>query len=456
MPSTIELLREGKTQELWQKCCGFIDLSIWELYAHVHDSLPRYYGTNEKILVDVIVSVGNGTHNGYRILYVGRGTGAFSMELTRKGCNVDNLIISRAVFGGGRLRNNNVRLENVECRGWDIEKGLTQYSDGVFDCVLSVYALYDLRKPDIDISEYFRVLRPSGRLIVVEPQHSIEEYPILKKIYHDSDSPNFRKPLPNRFEVGVCNLQEGKRLRSDGNHYLNEEQLRSKLEASEFRINNIMPADSVNSDLIATAVKPRYYYEANGYRFLSAETREDLEKVFRLRYQVYCVELGVEPENDSGLQDDVYDEYAVHFFALDKDNRPVGTLRALPNNPKGFPMESDFPLLAYMKDRGISRAVEGGRFAIVKSLSAEARAIVGFGLMKGLIDYCKETGINDIFNTTQLKIVKRFAVTGFYQIGEPFEYPGLRGGVLWVPMRCDIREVYDNYSGTVQGYSDLP
>jgi N-acyl-L-homoserine lactone synthetase len=357
------------------------------------------------------------------------------------------------VFGGGRLRNNNVRLENVECRGWDIEKGLTQYSDGVFDCVLSVYALYDLREPDIDISEYFRVLRPSGRLIVVEPQHSIKEYPILKEIYHDSDLPNFRKPLPNRFEVGVCNLQKDKRLRSDGNHYLNEEQLRSKLEAAGFRINTIK---SVDSELIATSLKPRYYFEANGYRFLSAEAMEDLEKVFRLRYQVYCVELGVDPENDSGLQDDVYDEYAVHFLALDKNNRPVGTLRALPNNPKGFPMESDFPLLAYMKDRGISRAVEGGRFAIVKSLSAEARAIVGFGLMKGLIDYCKETGINDIFNTTQLKIVKRFAVTGFYQIGEPFEYPGLRGGVLWVPMRCDIREVYDNYSGSVQGYSDLP
>jgi len=33
MPSAIELLREGRTEELWQKCCGFIDLSTEEVMA---------------------------------------------------------------------------------------------------------------------------------------------------------------------------------------------------------------------------------------------------------------------------------------------------------------------------------------------------------------------------------------------------------------------------------------
>jgi len=30
MPSALELLREGRTEELWQRCCGFIDLSMEE------------------------------------------------------------------------------------------------------------------------------------------------------------------------------------------------------------------------------------------------------------------------------------------------------------------------------------------------------------------------------------------------------------------------------------------
>ena len=33
MASTLELLREGRTEELWQRCCGFIDLSIDEFMA---------------------------------------------------------------------------------------------------------------------------------------------------------------------------------------------------------------------------------------------------------------------------------------------------------------------------------------------------------------------------------------------------------------------------------------
>lgn len=33
MPSALELLREGRTEELWQRCCGFIDLSMEEVMA---------------------------------------------------------------------------------------------------------------------------------------------------------------------------------------------------------------------------------------------------------------------------------------------------------------------------------------------------------------------------------------------------------------------------------------
>lgn len=33
MPEAIELLRQGKTEEMWQKCCGFLDLSLEEFMA---------------------------------------------------------------------------------------------------------------------------------------------------------------------------------------------------------------------------------------------------------------------------------------------------------------------------------------------------------------------------------------------------------------------------------------
>ena len=414
MPSAIEMLIEGETEELWQKCCGFRGLSLEDFCAYVYNSLPRAYDRCHRLLADASVASGSSKNKTSRILCIGPNTSDFAVELGLEGYKIDKPDLYRAESVRARLWKINVRLGNVEFREWDIEEGFTLHSYSAFNCVLSVHSLDFPREPVSVIRDYFRILKPSGGVILVEPKH-------LNKLHHILDS--------------------------------DEEQTRSKLEAAGFRINRIA---SVGSRLVATALKPRYYFEMSGYRFISAETREDLEKVFRLRFKVYCVELGVESENASGLQKDVYDEYSVHFLALDENDNPVGTLRAVLDNPSGFPMESDFSLKAYMRENGISRAVEGGRFAIEKTVSPEARAIVGFGLMKGLIDYCRESGINDIFTTTQMRIVKRFAVTGFHQIGEPFEYPGSWAGVLWVPMHCDISEVYENYQGTVNGYSGLP
>jgi SAM-dependent methyltransferase len=403
MPSAIEVLKEDEIEELWQKCCGLGGLSLGDFYAHVYDSLPRSHDPFQRLIGDMLVSWGNITSKGSRILCVGHSNGDFLIELGRRSCEVDNRDFSRAVLMKARLLKNNMLLKNVEFREWDMEKGLTLYPESVFNCVLSVRTLHFLREPEIAIREYFRMLKPSGGVILAEPRRRDKQYHILD---------------------------------------FNEEQLRSKLEAAGFRINTIK---SVDSELIATALKPRYYFEANGYRFISAETRDDLEKVFRLRHQVYCVELGVEPENDRGLQRDVYDECAVHFLALNGNNKPVGILRAVPNNPKGFPLDLDFPLKEYMRANGISKAVDVGRFAIHRGLAREERAGVAFGLFKGLFEYCRETGTNDIFSSTQVKLAKRYDLPGFRQIGEPFEYPKPLSGVLWIPMHCDIRRAYEDY-----------
>lgn len=186
----------------------------------------------------------------------------------------------------------------------------------------------------------------------------------------------------------------------------------------------------------------RHFLEMNNYRFMSAETHEDLEKVWRLKYQAYCVELGVEPKKDSGLLKEEHDEYATHFLAIDTENRPVGTMRVVHNNPKGFPMETDFPLSEYMKAKGITKAVEGGKFIISKEVMPEDRSKIAFGLFMCLIEYCSETGINDVFTVTQPKIVQKYQMPGFEQIGEPFEYEPPLSGALWVPMHCDIQKTY--------------
>jgi N-acyl amino acid synthase of PEP-CTERM/exosortase system len=68
---------------------------------------------------------------------------------------------------------------------------------------------------------------------------------------------------------------------------------------------------------------------------------EDLEDIYRLRYQVYCNECGFLSEDDfpDQTERDKFDDYSRHFLAEDL-NGLVGTVRLVKDNPNGFPMDA--------------------------------------------------------------------------------------------------------------------
>lgn len=454
MSSEIGILEESGVKEPLQQRRGLARLNMWNVYSYVYDLLPRYFRSYQKLLADVVSAVETATPKGGRVLDSGCGTGNFSVRLGLRGYEVVGIDISHAMLERATLKKKKAGLPNVEFKEWDIEKGLALYPDANFDCVVSVHALYTLREPEAAIHEYLRVLKPSGHFIMAEPRSPIRIIPIAKEIYHDGGVPDIVKLLFTQSGVGVCNLLIGKRLRDGSYHYWDEKRLRNVLQNVCFRMDRVVPAYAAGSDLLTTAVKPRYCFQMNGYTFLSAESREDLEKVLRLRYQVYCAELGLLPENQSGLERDKYDDYAISFLAVDENDRAVGTIRLVHNNPHGLPMDSDFPLTDYMKTHGISRALEIGRFAIDKSVSRDAHITIALGLFKCLYDYCCETRTYDIFAVTNPKTLGKYAMAGVNVIGEPFRYSKPLTGGLWVPVHANIRaarEGYENYLARGQG-----
>ncbi len=68
---------------------------------------------------------------------------------------------------------------------------------------------------------------------------------------------------------------------------------------------------------------------------------EDLEKVFRLRYQVFVVEqaLGRAEDHPRGIAHDRFDAVAQHFLCETPEGLPIGTLRLILPSPLGFPVE---------------------------------------------------------------------------------------------------------------------
>lgn len=82
------------------------------------------------------------------------------------------------------------------------------------------------------------------------------------------------------------------------------------------------------------------------------QNKQELEEIFKLRYQIYCAAPEKERPSDfkpedfpDGLEKDFWDDYSVHFIAL-QDGEVVGTLRLIKGAecPVGFLMEDTFVL----------------------------------------------------------------------------------------------------------------
>jgi SAM-dependent methyltransferase len=67
----------------------------------------------------------------------------------------------------------------LSCRGWDIEDGDAQYlasiADESFDFVHSSHCLEHMHDPFVALSNWFRILKPYGHLVVTVPDEDLYE-----------------------------------------------------------------------------------------------------------------------------------------------------------------------------------------------------------------------------------------------------------------------------------------
>jgi hypothetical protein len=103
-----------------------------------------------------------------------------------------------------------------------------------------------------------------------------------------------------------------------------------------------------------------------------------------------------------------------------------------------------------MRTRGISKALEIGRYTIPKNVGRDARITIVSGLFKCLYDYCWATQTYDLFAITNPKIMEKYLTLGIEIIGEPFRHsnPLIRG--LWVPLHVNALQAYQTYISGVQ------
>ena len=111
------------------------------------------------------------------------------------------------------------------------------------------------------------------------------------------------------------------------------------------------------------------------FRFRPATSTSDLERVHRLRYQVYCIERGFEDalEHPDGLERDDYDVDAWQFLCVDEQDEAVGTVRLIrATNERLLPIERHCELERPIDPALRSRTAEISRMAISRSYRRRA------------------------------------------------------------------------------------
>lgn len=146
-----------------------------------------------------------------------------------------------------------------------------------------------------------------------------------------------------------------------------------------------------------------------------AETKEELEQAFRLRYQVFAEEANNDRlKNEEKMETDQYDPYCDHLIVKNEETgQVVGTYRLLPGDRalanKGFYAETEFDL-TYFRPY-MSNAVEMGRSCIAKEYR-NGRVIQM--LWQGIADYIKKTGKQYLFGCVSLPLTSQQEISEIY------------------------------------------
>jgi demethylmenaquinone methyltransferase/2-methoxy-6-polyprenyl-1,4-benzoquinol methylase len=103
------------------------------------------------------------------------------------------------------------------------------FEDNTFDCITIAFGLRNIRDKDKALSEMYRVLKPSGKLVCLEL--SKPNIPILKNIY----DLYFNYVLPVIGSIGTGDKKAYYYLRDSVNKFMNKKQLKEAFKNNGFK-----------------------------------------------------------------------------------------------------------------------------------------------------------------------------------------------------------------------------
>jgi ubiquinone/menaquinone biosynthesis C-methylase UbiE len=107
------------------------------------------------------------TSPGTKVLDTGCGTGNYSIALAEEGFYVTGIDYSTGMLGCARAKMTVDLAERLTFQQMDMNKQLT-FPDSDFNHIISMTSLWTVADPKFTLSEFTRVLKPGGTLIVMQ------------------------------------------------------------------------------------------------------------------------------------------------------------------------------------------------------------------------------------------------------------------------------------------------
>jgi N-acyl-L-homoserine lactone synthetase len=179
----------------------------------------------------------------------------------------------------------------------------------------------------------------------------------------------------------------------------------------------------------------------NGYTIRTLKNYYDEAAIYstqRLRYQIFCQELGWVLQNEDGREWDQYDIFAVHFAAF-TDIGLAGYVRLIQPSPIGFMLENEFRRTLGNEELCLDKehSVEISRLCIKTGLQNSAQ--ITKGLYKAMYQWSKINNKTYWYIVVEMKyfLLLLRQCFPFKQIGPGYEY---EEGILSVPAVLDLGE----------------
>ncbi len=382
---------------------------LWGLYARVYDVLRSFtpYVKLQARVLDYLELIPN-----LEVLDLGCGTGNTIEKLVKTKPSPYHLKItgierSAAMLERARKKLTGFGQVQLEQGSFDVLAAC----DKRYDRIISVNGLYAAENPLGALRHWHELLADGGLLVVINP-FVPRLWPVFQEYFRDlwqskdfKGFLNFVFRLPAWLFLITINLSIARQVRQRVFHFLPPQTLKQLAEETGFQVLGqelVYGKGSVLLSLQKQTAAPVH----------RAQRPKELEQAYRLRYDIYCGEIGSLSPLDypTGMEMDRFDPYAVHFIAR-IDKQIVGCIRVVPDYGRGFLLEEHFEIppeiakeIEREKTLEISRAI----------LLPEARdGTLFFQLLQAAADWGLSHGYSHFVGVSIEKIWNSFLRNGW-------------------------------------------